>query len=89
MSISTEKIAELTKKYGSKKDNTGESEVQIAILTERIRNITEHLKVNKKDHSTRRGLIKLVSRRRNLIKYLHRISADRYSGIIEKLNIRK
>ena len=89
MSISTERIAELTKEYGSSKDDSGKSEVQVAILTERIRNITNHLKSFKKDHSSRRGLIKLVSRRRNLIKYLHRISADRYSGIIEKLNIRK
>ena len=89
MSISTEKIAELTKEYGKDKDDSGKSEVQIAILTERIRNITQHLKIYKKDHSTRRGLIKLVSRRRNLLKYLTSISAQRYGDIITKLNIRK
>ena len=89
MSISTEKIAELTKEYGKDKDDSGKSEVQIAILTERIRNITQHLKINKKDHSTRRGLIKLVSRRRNLLKYLNSISAQRYGDIIANLNIRK
>ena len=89
MSISTERIAELTKEYGSSKDDSGKSEVQVAILTERIRNITNHLKSFKKDHSSRRGLIKLVSRRRSLLKYLRASDVGRYDIVIEKLNIRK
>jgi len=89
MSISTERIAELTKEYGSSKDDSGKSEVQVAILTERIRNITNHLKSFRKDHSSRRGLIKLVSRRRSLLKYLRLSDVGRYDLVIEKLNIRK
>ena len=89
MSISTERIAELTKEFGSDGNDSGKSEVQIAILTERIRNITGHLKTFKKDHSSRRGLIKMVSLRRSLLKYLRTNDSGRYNTVIEKLNIRK
>ena len=89
MSITSEKIAEITKEFGGDSKNSGKSEVQVAILTERIRNITEHLKTFKKDHSSRRGLIKMVSKRRSLLKYLKISSLDSYESVIKKLNIRK
>jgi len=89
MSITSEKIAEITKEFGGDDKNSGKSEVQVAILTERIRNITEHLKSFKKDHSSRRGLIQMVSKRRSLLKYLRSSNLDRYDAVINKLNIRK
>ena len=89
MSISMDKIAELTKQFGDNDKDTGKSEVQIAILTERIRALTLHLKMYKKDHSTRRGLIKLVAKRRSLLKYLRASNLDRYNQIIKEMNIRK
>ena len=89
MSITSEKVAEITKEFGGDGNNSGKSEVQVAILTERIRNITEHLKLFKKDHSSRRGLIKMVSKRRSLLKYLRLSDSDRYESVIKKLNIRK
>ena len=70
MSISTEKIEELTEEYGKNKDDSGKSEVQIAILTERINNLTGHFKEHKKDVHSRRGLLKMVNRRRRLLDYL-------------------
>ena len=69
--------------------DTGSPEVQIAILTKRINDLTEHLKVNKKDHHSRRGLLKMVGHRRNLLKYLQEKDIERYRAIIEKLGIRK
>ena len=69
--------------------NTGSPEVQIAIITDKIRNITEHLKINKKDNSGRRGLIVLVSQRRKLLNYIKKSSVTQYKAIIEKLKIRK
>ena len=69
--------------------DTGSPEVQIAILTERIAQLTEHLKVNKKDHHSRRGMLKMVGHRRNLLGYLQKIDIERYRAIIEKLNLRK
>ena len=69
--------------------DTGSPEVQIAILTERINNLNEHLKKNKKDHHSRRGLLKMVGHRRNLLNYLIKKDINRYRAIIEKLNIRK
>lgn len=69
--------------------DTGSPEVQIAILTERINNLNEHLKTNKKDHHSRRGLLKMVGHRRNLLNYLIKKDINRYRAIIEKLNIRK
>ena len=70
MSVTKEKIEKLTKEFGEKENDTGSTETQIAILTERIKNITSHLKDNKKDHSGRRGLVLLVSKRRRLLNYL-------------------
>ena len=69
--------------------DTGSPEVQIAILTERINQLTEHLKVHKKDNHSRRGLLKMVGRRRNLLNYLERTDIERYRAIIAKLGIRK
>ena len=89
MSVTKEKVKELTKEFGKKENNTGSTETQIAVLTERIRNITTHLQSNKKDNSGRRGLVILVSKRRKLLNYLRRIDVNSYKSILEKLNIRK
>ncbi|HET9374224.1 MAG TPA: 30S ribosomal protein S15 [Chthoniobacterales bacterium] len=69
--------------------DTGSADVQIALLTDRINQLTEHLKENRKDHSSRRGLLKLVATRRSLLDYLKRTSQERYKAVIEKLNLRK
>ena len=69
--------------------DTGSADVQVALLTRRIEHLTEHLKSNAKDHSSRRGLLKMVARRRSLLDYLNRSQADRYKRLIEKLNLRK
>ena len=89
MSITKERVEGLVKEFGGDDKDTGSPEVQIAIITNKIRNITEHLKANKKDNSGRRGLILLVSQRRKLLNYVKRSGAVRYKTIIEKLNIRK
>ena len=89
MSVTKEKVEELTKEFGKKEDDTGSIETQIAVLTERIKNITSHLKNNKKDHSGRRGLVILVSKRRKLLNYLRRTNVNSFKSILEKLNIRK
>ena len=89
MSVTKEKVEELTKEFGKKENDTGSTETQIAVLTERIKNITSHLKNNKKDHSGRRGLVILVSKRRKLLNYLRRIDVNSYKSILEILNIRK
>ena len=89
MAIEKEKIEELVNEFGKNSNNTGSSESQIAIFTERINNITSHLKINKKDHSGRRGLVLLVSKRRRLLNYLRKNNVDNYKHVIEKLNIRK
>ena len=89
MSVTKEKVEELTKEFGKKENDTGSTETQIAVITERIKNITSHLKNNKKDHSGRRGLVILVSKRRKLLTYLRRIDVNSYKSILEKLNIRK
>ena len=89
MSVTKEKVEELTKEFGKKENDTGSTETQIAVLTERIKNITSHLKNNKKDHSGRRGLVLLVSKRRKLLNYLRRTNANSYKSILDKLNIRK
>ena len=75
--------------YKTHEGDTGSPEVQIAILTYRINNLTEHLKSNDKDHHSRRGLLKMVGHRRNLLGYLQKIDIERYRAIILKLNIRK
>ena len=89
MSVTKEKIVEITKDFGKNENDFGSTEAQIAIFTERIRNITDHLKQNKKDHSGRRGLVILVSKRRRLLDYLRKINLNGYKNILEQLNIRK
>ena len=87
--ISKEKKTELIEKYGRKAGDTGSPEVQIAILTERIRELTEHLKVHQKDNHSRRGLLKLVGKRRGLLGYIKKTDIEGYRALIEKLGIRK
>ncbi|MFC1659734.1 30S ribosomal protein S15 [Pseudomonadota bacterium] len=89
MSITKEKKQELIKKYAFKEADTGSVEVQCAVLTERILNLTDHLKNHKKDFSSRRGLLVLVSRRRRLLSYLKSKSEERYKKLIEKLGLKK
>ena len=89
MSITAEKKATLIKDNAVVANDTGSPEVQIAILTERIRNLTEHMKVHKKDLGSRRGLLKMVSLRRKLLDYVHSISEGRYLDIIKKHEIRR
>ena len=79
----------LIKEYAMHEGDTGSPEVQIAILTTRINQLTEHLKVNKKDHHSRRGMLKMVGQRRSLLNYLQKKDIERYRAIIAKLNIRK
>lgn len=81
--------SELIKTYAIHEGDTGSPEVQIALLTERINHLTEHLKTHKGDHHSRRGLLSMVGRRRGLLDYLTRIDVERYRSIIEKLGIRK
>ncbi|MCR5201914.1 MAG: 30S ribosomal protein S15 [Lachnospiraceae bacterium] len=87
--ITKEKKAEIIKAYGRGEGDTGSPEVQVAILTERIKELTEHLKVNKKDHHSRRGLLKMVGKRRNLLAYLKSKDINAYRSLIEKLGLRK
>lgn len=83
------KKQEIMTTYATHEGDTGSPEVQVAILTERINHLTEHLKVHNKDHHSRRGLLTMVGKRRGLLDYLTRIDVERYRAIIEKLNIRK
>ena len=87
--MTTERKAEIIKEYGRTPNDTGSPEVQVALLTERINVLTEHLKENKKDHHSRRGLLKLVGKRRGLLNYLAGKDIERYRAIIAKLGIRK
>ena len=87
--ISKEKKAEIIATYGRTANDTGSPEVQIALLTERIKELTEHLKVNQKDHHSRRGLLKMVGQRRNLLAYLKKNDLEGYRALIEKLGLRK
>tara|TARA_Y100000588_G_C13980756_1_gene807079 strand:+ start:443 stop:712 length:270 start_codon:yes stop_codon:yes gene_type:complete len=89
MSISKEKTKELVNSNGKNSEDTGSTESQVAIFTERIRNLTDHLKVNKKDKSAQRGLMLLVAKRSRLLKYLKKNSLDSYKTLIEKLELRK
>ncbi|MFO7848819.1 MAG: 30S ribosomal protein S15 [Spirochaetia bacterium] len=89
MALTKEKKEEIVRTYGQNEKDTGSTEVQIALLTERIQELTEHLKRFKKDHSSRRGLLKLVGQRRNLLKYLKQTDLDKYRDILKKLNLRK
>lgn len=89
MAQNKEKKQEVIKEYQRGKDDTGSPEVQIALLTERITELTEHLKTHKHDESSRRGLLKMVGRRRRLLAYLQRKDSQGYLDITEKLNIRR
>lgn len=87
--ISKEKKAEIIAAYGRTPEDTGSPEVQIAILTERINQLTEHLKTNDKDHHSRRGLLKMVGQRRGLLDYYKSTNLEGYRSLIERLGIRK
>ena len=89
MSITPEKKVEIIQRWARYEGDTGSPEVQIAILTERIRNLTEHIKRNKKDLHSRRGLIGMVNKRRKLLKYLKRKNPERYQQVIKELKIRE
>ena len=89
MSITLERKAELIKTHGRSEGDTGSSEVQVAILSERISNLTEHFKTHKKDNHSRRGLLKLVSQRRSLLDHLKKSDQGRYQSLIEKLGLRR
>ncbi|NRB11020.1 MAG: 30S ribosomal protein S15 [Rickettsiaceae bacterium] len=89
MSITAERKQELIKDFATVANDTGSVEVQCAILTERIKNLTEHLKNNHKDFSSRRGLLMLVGRRRRLLEYAKKEDVSRYNSLIKKLGIRK
>lgn len=89
MSITPERKAELIKEYATKPGDTGSPEVQVAVLTERINNLTEHFKDHKKDNHSRRGLLKLVSSRRSLLDYVKRKDEARYGELIKRLGIRR
>ena len=87
--MTTERKAEIIKEYGRTPNDTGSPEVQVALLTERINVLTEHLKENKKDHHSRRGLLKMVGKRRGLLDYLKKTDLEGYRALIAKLGIRK
>jgi small subunit ribosomal protein S15 len=89
MSITTDRKADLIKTHATTKGDTGSPEVQVAILSERISNLTEHFKTHKKDNHSRRGLLKMVSQRRRLLDYLKATDEGRYKSIIEKLGLRR
>ena len=87
--MTKERKQEIIKTYARQEGDTGSPEVQIALLTERINELTEHLKIHTKDNHSRRGLLKMVGRRRNLLNYLMRTNLEDYRKLTEKLNIRK
>ena len=89
MSITAERKAELIAEYATKEGDTGSPEVQVAILTERITNLTEHFKGHAKDNHSRRGLLKMVWSRRRLLDYLKRNDEERYKSLIQRLGIRR
>lgn len=87
--LSTEKKKEIIKKYGRDEKDTGSPEVQIALLTTRINELTEHLKVHQHDHHSRRGLLKMVGQRRGLLEYVKKTNIEKYRTLLKELNIRK
>ena len=89
MSITPQRKAALIKEHAKSEGDTGSPEVQVAILTERIVNLTEHFKTNKKDNHSRRGLLAMVSQRRSLLDYLNKIDSARYQDLIKKLGLRR
>lgn len=88
MPLTKEKTAEIVKEYQSKEGDTGSCEVQVALLTERINQLTEHLKLHVKDHHTRRGLMQLINQRNSLLKYVYNDNHDRYRQLVGRLGIR-
>ncbi|MBF0143880.1 MAG: 30S ribosomal protein S15 [Magnetococcales bacterium] len=89
MSITPEKKQAVIREFATNEKDTGSPEVQVALLTERINNLTEHLRVNQKDHHSRRGLLKMVGLRRRLLAYLKGQERSRYQRLIQRLNLRK
>jgi small subunit ribosomal protein S15 len=89
MSITTEKTVEIIDKFRAHESDTGGTEVQVALLSERIANLTEHFKTHHKDHASRRGLLKLVGQRRRLLNYLKRKDVNRYRELINRLGLRR
>ena len=89
MSLTKDKKAELIGKYGREQGDTGSAEVQVALLTERINDLTEHLRGHPKDHHSRRGLLMLVGRRRRLLRYLERSDLERYRSLVGELGLRR
>ena len=89
MSITPERKSALIKEYATGKDDTGSPEVQVAILSERIANLTEHFKAHNKDNHSRRGLLKMVSTRRSLLDYVKKSDEARYKALIERLGLRR
>ena len=89
MPLKKDRKIEIVKEFGSSEKDTGSTEVQIALLTTRILELTEHFKIHKKDHAGRRGLLKLVGQRRRLLKYLQKTNLEGYRAILKRLNLRK
>jgi small subunit ribosomal protein S15 len=89
MSITAERKKTIIAEYATAASDTGSPEVQVALLTERIRNLTDHFGVHKKDHHSRRGLLKMVNKRRSLLEYLRRVDVARYNALIQRLGLRK
>ena len=89
MSLTKEKKAELIGKYGRSDGDTGSAEVQVALITERINELTGHLQAHSKDHHSRRGLLMLVGKRRGLLRYLERDDVDRYRALVADLGLRR
>jgi small subunit ribosomal protein S15 len=89
MALTKDDKLNIAKKFGENESDSGKTEVQVAILTERIKYLTEHMKIHKKDHHNRRGLLKLVGQRRRLLRYLAKKDIMRYRNVIKELGIRK
>ena len=89
MPVTKERMAELVEEYRRHETDTGSTEVQVALLTERISNLTTHLRANKKDHTSRRGIYKMVGQRRRLLSYLERTDVDRYRKLVKDLQLRR
>lgn len=89
MPLTKEAKQELIEKFGRQQNDTGSPEVQVALLTARINELTEHLREHKKDHHSRRGLLMLVGQRRRLLNYLSRSDVDRYRGLVQELGLRR
>ena len=89
MSIEKDKTLEIIKNFGTNENDSGSADVQVAILSERIKNLTEHLKTHKKDFGARRGLLSMVGQRRNLLQYIKNKNEDRYTDLIKKLGLRR